>query len=464
MKPILRHLSVTLIAFVGCADEAASSDTELMVAVNCPVSGTKIDHSLAITDPTVLARFPFTRTTQQVLTSAGAQGQTTKQLYQQWMSTFGPTDCTNPKIDPNHYGEVCPRNPEFKLASVDPTDPKSTVQFVPVGLFDRFDLAPGSGTNCGEARIVYAMHSSDPNINGRGFYIFEAALPNPDPQAGLVGCLGVAEFWQSLSNISDPTLLADTLEKFYYVGGVVAGVGPVVDAKNYGLAHDGGAYTAGQIRSNMFIDFTQWHLREFKTDLTCPAGGTACTLAIDHVTVKNNPANEVFDGTSKNAAAFLLAFPNNVKPLASKNVSTIHMATANKYNEFESISQLPVHDVDYDQFTDAALTQAIQDRLTQLGINLTPGDILRRATTQTCGGCHQQSSGPEAQLGGGLTWPPSLGFVQIDETSNLSPALTTEFLPHRKAVLERFINRHCVPQAEEDTGLTVGGSEVGAAN
>ena len=148
MKPILRHLSVALpIAVIGCADEAASTDTDFLVAMNCPVSGTKIDHSLAVTDPTVLARFGFARTMQQVLTSSGASGESTKQLYQQWMSTFGPTDCTNPKIDPNHYGEVCPRNPEFKLASVDPTDPMSTVQFEPVGLFNRFDLAPGNGAN-----------------------------------------------------------------------------------------------------------------------------------------------------------------------------------------------------------------------------------------------------------------------------------------------------------------------------
>ena len=84
------------------------------------------------------------------------------QLYQQWMSTFGPADCTDPKIDPNHYGQVCPRTHEFKLASVNPIDPNSKVQFVPVGLFNRFDLAPKSGATCGEYRIVYAMNSTDP--------------------------------------------------------------------------------------------------------------------------------------------------------------------------------------------------------------------------------------------------------------------------------------------------------------
>jgi hypothetical protein len=101
-------------------------------------------------------------------------------------------------------------------------------------------------------------------------------------------------------------------------------------------------------------------------------------------------------------------------------------------------------------------------------------NVLDRATTQTCAGCHLFSGGQA--LGGGKTWPSSLGFVQIDEASNLSPALTGTFLPRRKAVLEKFINDRCTgvaagappnalpaaaPSAEE---LTVGGSAVGAAN
>jgi len=101
-------------------------------------------------------------------------------------------------------------------------------------------------------------------------------------------------------------------------------------------------------------------------------------------------------------------------------------------------------------------------------------NVTARATTQTCAGCHELSN--DAPLGGGLVWPRSLGFVHIDETRALSPALTTRFLPRRKVVLESFINAACTPAAGAaakgdatardavDDGLTVGGSVVGAPN
>ena len=45
-----------------------------------------------------------------------------------------------------------------------------------------------------------------------------------------------------------------------------------------------------------------------------------------------------------------------------------------------------------------------------------------------------------SDLGHGLTWPFSLGFVHVNEAGNLSPALRDVFLPHRKRVLEDFLN------------------------
>jgi hypothetical protein len=464
-SPRLGALLLTTSLF-GCVDQSQTTNTSDQIAgESCPVSSTRIDPSLIVTDAAVLQRFGFARTMQQVLSSSGASSsETTTQLYQQWMSTFGPTDCTNPKVDPNHYGEVCPRTHEFKLASVDPTDPSSLVQFEPIALTNRFDLAPTSGANCGEYRILYAMHSTDPNILGRGFYIFEAALPNPNPAQKLEGCLPIAEFWQSLSLQPTTASVADKLEAFYYLGTAIKGVGPVVDAHNYGFTTNGGAYTAGQMRSNMFIDANQWHLREFKTDLTCI--GTDCTLAIDHVTTKTNPASQLFDGTATLAPEFLTDFPKQVVALASTDISTIGMTIANdNYNTYESVSELS-NKVLYDQFTDTALQNAIQGVLTKKGIALQVGDILRRASTQTCAGCHQLSTiGNEAQLGGGLVWPASDTFVQVDEQSKLSTALTQFFLPHRQAVLDDFIDAHCCGGGSDvDDGLTVGGSQVGASN
>ena len=95
---MMRHVLLVPLLLAACATDESTTAVPLE-AQTCPVGGTKIDHSLAVTDPVVLAKFSFKRTMKQLLSSAGASG-TTKQLYQSWMSTFGPTDCMNPKIDP----------------------------------------------------------------------------------------------------------------------------------------------------------------------------------------------------------------------------------------------------------------------------------------------------------------------------------------------------------------------------
>ena len=53
-------------------------------------------------------------------------------------------------------------------------------------------------------------------------------------------------------------------------------------------------------------------------------------------------------------------------------------------------------------------------------------------------------------LGGGLTWPPSLGFTHVTEREieviggearfRISDALNDVFLPARKRILENFLN------------------------
>jgi len=457
--------------------ERVGVTSDELVSVACPkVSGTDVRRSLVVTDPSILASFSFAKVMGQVRTSANvATTETNAGVFQRWMKTFGSTaaagDCNDPDVDPNDYGLACPRAPELKLASVNPFPATSTVKFVPVALFNRFDLAPGSGANCGEYRIIYAMQSTSPSINGRAFIIFEAALPNPNPAAGIDACLPVARFWQGLTSDPDVASRGAKLVKFYMTGGAVAGFAPVVRAAHYGLHTNAGAATAGQIRTNFFVDFAEWHLREFKTQRVCTnaADPATCTLAFDHVTVKNNPAEELFAGTHARSNAFLTAFPNQVAPLAAATVPGIRMGTQNQFNEFESVSQ--ASNVVYKNVDSAAMRGAIQTKLTSLRSTLTVDNILDRATTQTCAGCHQLSNG--VNLGGGLVWPSSLGFVQVDERGNLAPALTDAtrgFLPQRKRVLEKFINARCtgsgpvVAVPAEDPAVTLGGSALDAPN
>jgi hypothetical protein len=443
-------------------------------AATCTVSGTDVNRSLVVTTPSILAKLSFSRVMGQLRSTAGvATVQTNRDLFQSWMRTFGATaatgDCNDASIDPNDYGLVCPR-PEAKLATLDPFVASSNVSFNPVGLFNRFDLAPANGSNCGEYRIVYAMTESNATVSGRAFLIFEATLPNPTPSAGKVGCLPVAKFWQSLTSDASEASRAAKLERFYITGGAIAGFPPVVRAQHYGLANGAtAAFGAGQVRTNFFVDNQQWHLREFKLRKACSVATdpATCRLRFDHVTVKANPADELFAGTHARSAAFRGTLPGLVRTLRATTISGIGMATGDQFNTFESISQ-PGADgaVLYSGLANAAARTAIQTELTALGSTLTVNNILDRATTQTCAGCHQSSNG--RALGGGLTWPSSAFFVHITESRSLSQALVSQFLPRRRAVLEQFINASCAPTAAAveviDDGLTIGGSPVGAHN
>jgi hypothetical protein len=458
----------------GDEDATGASGSDLAVTSCTDVSGTDPARSLMVTDEAVLAQFSFARVMNQIRATSNTAPVSSLAVWKAWMATFGsssaPGDCNDPNIDPNKYGMQCPRTHELELSTINPFAASPTVTFLPVAVVNRFDLAPSNGANCGEYRVVYAMSSTVATPSGRGFIIFEAALPNPNPTQGISACLPVAQFWQALSQDASATSRAAKLARFYFSGTAVAGFSPVVQAAHYGLATNGGAPTAGQIRTNFFVDFAEWHLREFKTHRQCTDVNdeATCKLALAQQPVKANPANEVFDGTSAHAPAFQSAFVAQVPRLAVLgDPAKISMATSSVFNEWESVSQRT--DVVYRTHANATIKADIQTKLTQMGSTLTVANILDRATTQTCAGCHELSNG--VSLGGGETWPSSLGFVQIDESSNLSPALTRVFLPRRKVVLEAFINARCgasanaaAPTSAATEETTLGGSPVSAAN
>jgi hypothetical protein len=110
----------------------------------------------------------------------------------------------------------------------------------------------------------------------------------------------------------------------------------------------------------------------------------------------------------------------------------------------------------------SALRSAIQTQLTGLGSTLTPDDIVKRAQTQTCAGCHRLSN--NVALGGGLTWPASLGFTHVTERETevvgtetrfkLSDALNNALLPARKQILDDFMNDMPRPSKGPDHPLS----------
>jgi hypothetical protein len=91
---------------------------------------------------------------------------------------------------------------------------------------------------------------------------------------------------------------------------------------------------------------------------------------------------------------------------------------------------------------------AIQAELDHLSSPLTPEKIVLRAGTQSCAGCHRLLN--NENLGGNLTWPPSLGFTHVtkravevvggQERFDISTALREVSIPHRKQIMEDYLN------------------------
>jgi hypothetical protein len=439
-----------------------------------PPDGTRPDPTLVNTDSFVLSRFGMDRVFQQLVNLAGIG--TATALYQQLWDTLDLkanakfngahcNDATPPSI--NGFRIACPRF-ESTLKNSLPT------VFEPVALFNRFDLAPADGTHCGEYRIVYALK---PGRGGRNFVIFEGILPNPKPECGIEACRPVVKFWENLAS-HDPTTaagqqaLADGLEAFYFKG--LPGFEPVVHPGHYGMTPGSGygAKGKGQVRTNMFMG-GNWLLREHVLTKRCkplpcpilepvttasaspiltsaplvppPSCGQFCDLLFQPVTVKNNPFHEMFDvlnpAPDARAPAFRATFPAQTVPLSSSNVNEISMATDDRHNAGQSMAiftedyalQLGLHGLPN------AFSAAIDAQISGAGIAaMNATHVARRASTQSCAGCHQLSNG--VALGGTSNpiWPLSRGFVHVDESGFLSPALWCQFLPFRKKILDAF--------------------------
>jgi hypothetical protein len=407
--------------------------------------------SLAVTDQAIVGSFPLGNVLNQLSFQGTGSTASAPLLFRQLWETQNPAPgqadlapsahCTDNGGTLNGFAYPC-RPIEGQQAV--PGGPGASA-YQAIGLFNRFDLAPRNGANCGEYRAVFAKTSLAAGP-GRNFIIFEAVLPNPQPALGLEGCRPVANFWRDLTTTASVTTRTTMLRTFYFNG--IPGFSPVFHINNYGVGPSG----AGQIRTNQFMQ-PPWLLREHKLQRTCV--GATCTLKFVPQTVKTNPFGNLFNPSSTHplAAQFQTTiFPGQVAALAVNNLNTFTMTIPAQFNVGQSDSQTGGAVVDnyVAQLGPAAspFRAAIQARLTALGSTLTPDQIVARAQTQSCGGCHQRSNG--AVLGGGLVWPPSDNFVHNSEQApeagpdglrfRLSPAMTSTFLPHRKAVLEAFLN------------------------
>jgi hypothetical protein len=156
----------------GCANELGAEE----VTGSSAALSTTIDarRSLAVTDQVILARFSLQRVLDQLVAQSGVSGLTSRRLFQQWWDTQNPkpglglgphcddqSDASGPSL--NGFPYTCRAAPsEGAQASCDPFAPNSPCAYIPIGLFNRFDMMPENGEYCGEYRCTPKRAASRP--------------------------------------------------------------------------------------------------------------------------------------------------------------------------------------------------------------------------------------------------------------------------------------------------------------
>lgn len=393
--------------------------------------------SIFITDFDVVDSFSFKDVLDQL-----SDGHALDLFHQMFATELTPGD-TGAGSGPNCTGSIngwpaeCPRL-EGREATRDPfADPTSGESYKAITLSNRFDLAPANGENCGEYRINFARRSGNRGAGGltRLFIAFEARLPNPTPSLGLAGCKPIVEFWRDLSNVT-PQVRSTKLHQFYFQG--LPGFRPVIHKQNFGAQL---GFGTGQIRVNQFL-FIQtllgdWSAREFRL-VPQPSGQSPSTLMIPTFN-KDVPARPLFNPnpTDPRAIAFQQSyFPSQVERLALQDLNTLNYAdpVPDAYNSGDShmvgganpITEL-FNDYSVEMSTGASdLRTRIQQQLTAIGSSLTPNQIVERAASLSCGGCHNMTQDkPASALGLPTAFPRTLGFNQVGEDLTAIPGEPT---------------------------------------
>jgi len=467
---------------VACGAEAPEDSSASIGEVDQAAKVYNIDtrRSLVVTEKPILERFSFQRVMQQLVDQSGVPGLTPLALFQQWWDTqnagpgLGAGAHCDDQVDPelgsvlNGYPYLCrPAPSEGGQAACDPFAPNSPCAYIPIALFNRFDQAPENGAHCGEHRIVFAKASGVADSSDRNTLIFEANMANPLPNQGLKGCSKIVKVWGDLTGVANLQTRADKLETFYFDG--QGTLPPVVSLANFG----DNAQSLGQIRTNQFVNTdTGWSMREFKLLREC-AGGSCTALRFVPVTNKTNAFGELFDPASTHPLAddFRAYFPTQVASLAANDLNHISMTVPDMFNTGQSQSSgvfsTEMKYLDRLGSEPSDLRTAIEVELANLGSTLTVDEIVRRAQTTTCAGCHRLSA--LADLGGGLVWPDAQPrFVHVTERETevvggverfvISEGLLNVFLPNRKLIMDDFLNNKPRPPGGKPT-LPIGGSD-----
>lgn len=443
---------VSLLVFTGAKRRAAAPPPLLAIPT------LNEQRSFEITDLAILQNFPFQRVLDQLVVRSGVNGMTSAQLYRQWFDTQNPkpglADASAPHCDDfmvdgkpafNGIPRRCPTS-EGALANA----PYASTEYFPLALVNRFDLTPPDGSNCGQYRMVYARKAA--TRPEKLHIIFEATLPNPHPEQGLLGCRDVALFWANLSGDASMTSRRAKLEQFFFDG--IPGYAPAVDPANFdGRMNQSGVRTL-HFGSTVFQRFYQFRLVK-----NCSSG--SCTLRMVPDVLENVPYGQYFDSqdTSDTARAFRDDFVGQVASLANENADLFEMHVPTRYLMVESN---PLDDVNADNsFTfwtnglktaeGLAFKARIDAELQRVGSSRTAEDILLRAALRGCNGCHVGvTPGLAGQSDSALRqrFPTNFGDQFFDEAQSFTGpdgerfrpgSAVFFFMPHRQQILRDFL-------------------------
>ena len=454
-KKVIVGFAVTTALLSVAAGRHRASAPPATLALNA-------SRSFAVTDIPLLEKaFPFRRVLDSIVAGSAT---TSEQLIRQMFDTQNPrpgmADATAPHCDDflvdgmptfNGFPRRCP-TPEGKLAAV----PFAPDQYEPLALINRFDMAPADGGNCGQYRIIYEGTVPTP---GHVDVILEAVLPNPHRELGLAGCRPVAQFWADLSAVDSLEERRVRLERFFFDG--IDGFEGVLRADHYTLASGGGIRT--RHTTVVTIPTPAARTYQFRTERQCPPSG-ACVLRLVPDVLENFPFGPMFDASIDTpvARAFRENFIAQIPTLAINDLNLMRMKVDRQFLVGESNPLDATRAFDYiapflgSQSTDEgkAFRARIDAELKRIGSDLTPENIVARAQTQTCSGCHFV---PQS-IGGGLIFPGAFDIAQVTQFDRLpgdggpnsrwgiSAAMEKVFLPNRVRILREFLQSGQPPE------------------
>lgn len=411
-----------------------------------PFVNLDLDRSLVVTDQAVISGMTLERTLQALINRAGVT-QTPLALYRQWLDTQNPKPgmfladaphcddfITNAVPSFNGFARRCP-TPEGSLAM---SDPFTAHEYTTTGVINRFDQTPADGSNCGQYRIVFAR-TSGAAAGTKLEIIFEGVLPNPNPSAGIAACRPVAQFWADLTKVDSALDRRALVEKFFFDG--IPGFAPLVTPENF----NNGGRVRNKHRDPSSGEVPRFY--QFVVEKRCTNGD--CKLFMQPDVVENAPHPGLYNASLNTplGAEFRDEFIRQIPTLALRDIN-YYLDFPKKYDVGETTppdsvafgSQAYFQSINSQAGKD--FDARVRQELARVKSTLTPLDLLIRADTQFCGGCHLG----RIPVGDGLTFPAAVGDSHVAPGS-ISPALRDVFGPSRAKALSNFLVNGTPPPA-----------------